>query len=460
MFHLSRALARRLLVVLGLVWIPAPGFAATPTAVPQPPSTPAAQSADTPADTDPTALTVNDLVAQVLRNNAGLSAMRSAVAVAHARTESAGALDDPTLAYALAPATVGGYRADNGTHIGLNQRIELSQEIPWPGTLDLRSKTAAAETESAAQQFADFRLQLAERTRAAYAEWYYVNQALALNRENQALLQRLHRVALTAYSSGQAPQQDVLQAEVELIRLQNQALEIKRRNATVKGRINGLLNRDPRTPLPVPVALPAPGELPDYTSLQQAALTHYPALKRLDAEISIGQDRVALAHKGFYPDFKLMAGYNSLWDPQQKRVIVGASINIPIGAKHQGELDAANARLQQSRSALRDARATLLSNLDQAYATAQQSRDSIGLYAGRLLPLAQLNLKAAEADYSGGNGDFLKLVTAERQYLLAKLELARTQADFFTQLAALDYQTGGALMPAPTMSQATETDHE
>lgn len=443
-------------MVLGLVWIPAPGFAATPAAESQPPSIPIAPS----ADTSPAALTVDDLVAQVLQSNAGLSAMHSAVAVAHARTESAGALDDPTLLYALAPATIGGYRADNGMHVGLNQRIEVSQAIPWPGTLDLRSKTAAAETESAAQQFADFRLQLAERTRAAYAEWYYVNQALALNHENQTLLQRLHRVALTAYSSGQAPQQDVLQAEVELIRLQNQALEITRKNATVQARINGLLNRDPQAPLPVPQALPTVVELPDYARLQQTALTHYPALKRLDAEISIGQDRVALAHKGFYPDFKLMAGYSSLMDQRQKQVTVGASINIPIGAKHRGELDAANARLLQSRSALVDAKATLLSNLNQAYATAQQSRDSLKLYTERLLPLARLNLKAAEADYSGGNGDFLKLITAERQYLLAKLELARTQADFFTQLAALDYQTGGALMPAPTVAQTTESDHE
>jgi len=398
-------------------------------------------------------MTATQLVKAVLIRNHGLSAMHSAVEAVHAKIGPAGALDDPMLAYALAPETVGGFRTPGGRFRGLNQRIELSQAIPWPGTLNLRSKAAAAETESVAQKLSDFRLQLAERTRAAYAEWYYVHRALAVNAENRALLARLRGVAETAYGAGQAPQQDVLQAEVELTRLQNQALEIERRRATVQAGINGLLNRDPRAPLPTPKALPPAGNLSDYANLQQMALARYPALKRLDAEIDAGQDRVELARKGFYPDFKLSAGYNNLWDAPEKQFTVGAAINIPIGAKHQGELEAANARLQQRRNERLDARARLLSSLDQSYRTARQARDSIALYADRLLPLARLNLKAAEADYSSGSGDFLKLITAEQQYLIAKLELSRSRADFFIQFAALDYRTGGAL----TANQTQET---
>jgi len=398
-------------------------------------------------------ITATQLVKAVLIRNPGLSAMRSAVEAVRAKIGPAGALDDPMLAYALAPETVGGFRTTGGRLRGLNQRIELSQAIPWPGTLDLRSKTATAETESVAWKLSDFRLRLAERTRAAYAEWYYVHRALAVNTENLALVTRLRAVAETAYGTGQAPQQDVLQAEVELTRLQNQMLEIERRRSTVQAGINGLLNRDPRAPLPLLSALPSTCKLSDYANLRKMALARYPALKRLDAEIVAGQDRVDLARKGFYPDFKLSAGYNSLWDSPEKQFTVGAAINIPIGAKHQGELEEANARLRQRRAERLDARASLLSALDQSYRTARQAKDSTALYANRMLPLARLNLQAAEADYSGGNGDFLKLITAEQQYLAARLELARSRADFFIQFAALDYRTGGGM----TANQTQET---
>lgn len=395
----------------------------------------------------------NALVTAVLQRNAGLAAMRSAEDAAKAVVKPAGALDDPNLSYALAPQTVGGYHTPGGKFRNFSQVITLSQTFPWPGTLKLRSKAAAAKAESANRKLADYRLRLAERTRAAYADWYYATRALAVNGENQSLVQRLKKVATTAYASGQAPQQDVLQADVELTRLQDQALKVKRRRATVQARINGLLNRDPQAPLPAPAASPPSGHLPDYAGLQQTALAQYPQLKGLDAQIAADQDRVALAHKGFYPDFKLSASYNSLWSAPAEQFIVGASINIPIGARHQGELDAATAQLQQSQSQLRQMRANLLSSVDQSYQTAAQTRQSIALYVGKLLPLAKLNLKAARSDYSGGNGSFLQVIVAERQLLKARLELARNRADFFTQLAALDYQTGGALMPRPAPTQ-------
>lgn len=456
----SRASARWSLVVLGFIWsqvilaaeLP-PGKLAQPSVFSATHTSSDGDGATASNARDGVLLKPDELVRRVLQRNAGLSAMRSAVGAVRAKIKPAGALDDPMLSYALAPQTVGGFNTPGGKFRGLNQRIELSQSIPWPGTLDLRSKKASAETESATQKLSDMRLRLAERTRAAYAQWFYVHQAIKINGENQMLVRRLRRVAETAYSTGKAPQQDVLQAEVELTRLQNDALELVRRRSEVRASINALLNRDPRSPLPRPTDLPPVGVLPDYNSLQQTALKQYPVLKGLQAEISAGQDRVALARKGFYPNLKLMASYNTLWDAPQKQFVVGIGINIPIGAKHQGELDMAGARLQQSQAQLLDTRALLLSNVNKAYDTARQVNSSIALYSRRLLPLARLNLKAAETDYSSGDGDFLKLITAEQQYLMIKLKLARARADYFIQLASLDYQTGGALMQRPAALQ-------
>lgn len=392
----------------------------------------------------------DQLVREVLQRNQGIEAMRAAADAAGARIESAGALDDPMVSYMLAPNTTGGPRH------GLNQNVQVSQKLPWPGTLDLRRRAAAANAESADAQVTDLRLRLAARARADYAQWYYVHRALAVNDENIALLKRLRAVAEAAYASGQSPQQDVLQAEVELARLQNQALELQRLQRTLQAKINALRNLDPDTVVPAPAGLPTSNSLPALASLRKTALARYPMLQSLDAHLAASHDRVDLAHKNNYPQFKLMAGYNSLMDAPAKRLVVGVAINIPFGGNHRGEVDEANARLREAEARLADARAQLLGDVDQAYATAKQDAASIALYHGRLLKLAKLNLQAAQADYSGGNGDFLKLITAEQQYLTIELELARARADFFTQLASLDYQTGGALLPQPTATTNQE----
>lgn len=405
------------------------------------------------ASTPAAGFSADVLVQQVLQRNPGIEAMQAAADAAGARVESAGALDDPMVSYAVAPNTAGGPRQ------GLNQNVQISQKFPWPGTLDLRSRMATAEAESADQLVADLRLRLAAMAHADYAQWYYVHRALAINAENMQLVTHLRGVAEAAYASGQSPEQDVLQAEVERVRLQNQALELKRLQRTVQAKINALQNRDPDTAVPAPVELPQEVPLPTSAALQDAALAHYPMLQSLDARVNASRDRVDLAHKNSMPNVSLLAGYNSIMDLPAKRLTVGIAINIPFGGNHRGEVSEANARLHESEAKLADVRNQLLSNLDQTRATAAQAVATIQLYNSKLLPLIRLNMQAAEADYSNGSGtgDFLKLITAEQQYLMAELELARARADFYTQLASLNYQAGGTLSPSSVSATSRNT---
>jgi len=243
------------------------------------------------------------------------------------------------------------------------------------------------------------------------------------------------------------------------VRLDNQAVVLRRLQRTAQAKINALQNLEPETEVPAPADLPPEIPLPTPTALRDAALARYPMLQSLDARVSASLDRVDLAHRNNYPNISLLAGYNSLMDLPAKRLTVGIAINIPFGGNHRGEVDEANARLHESEAGRADIRNRLLSELAQARMTAEQAAETVHLYNARLLPLIRLNMQAAEAEYSSGSGagDFLKLITAQRQYLKAELELARARADFYTQLASLDYLTGGALWPSSPSTNSRGT---
>lgn len=395
------------------------------------------QAAESGAASDSYKLNPEPFVHSVLERNPDVTAIEAAHDAAVAHIVSAGALEDPMVTYESAPQSI-------GANVGYRQNIQVSQKIPWPGTLDLQSDAAAADADSARYRVADLRLQLASQTRAVFADWYYVHRALSINADDIKLVERLKSVAEAAYASAQVPQQDVLQAEVELVRLQNQGLEIERRRRAVQAAINELLNADPTAEVAPPGDLPQPKIVRSYADLQNAALGLSPTLKSSDADLAASRARVELAEKGFYPSFTLMAEDNTRM-AKDMQVAVGIGVNIPIGAAHSGDLEAASANLRQSRAKLASARSKLLSSLDETYATVKQIGDTVDLYDKRLVPLAGLNLKAAEADYRTGTGDFLKLVTAEQQYLTAELERERARADYYTQFAKLDYLTGGEL---------------
>jgi outer membrane protein TolC len=396
-------------------------------------------------------LSEKQLVEWVLERNPGLEELQAAVKEAASRVLPAASLDDPQLSYAFAPETINGFRRADGTTRGFNQRIELTQSIPWPGTLALREEQARSEVTASDQILSDRRLQIIAAIKSGFAEWYYVHRALQINLENQELLLELRHVAEAQYAAGRASQQDALQADVEHAILQDQALALERERRSIQAQLNSLINRGPHETLPPPDNLPPPSTLPASKDLQLIALTSHPVLKRIEANLNANKALIGLAEKKYYPDFKLLAGYNSLWNENDQRLLVGASINLPLDRdKRDASLNAAKAAKMKTRWRLIDRRNQLLADLERSYAEVLESIDVINLYSNRLVPLADENLAAAEADYRAGAGDFLNVITAEERKLTTELRLQRAYANYLRRLAELERWTGGSLSISDT----------
>lgn len=382
-------------------------------------------------------LTVESLVAWVLQENPGIHELKAALENAQYRVEPQRSLDDPTFSYAFAPNTFG--REGQG----LNQKFELSQAIPWPGTLAAREEAARSEIDVAKADIAVLRLHLIDATRAAYAEWYFVERQLAIHHASQEFLTELHRVAETRYASGTALQQDVLQVEVEQSKLERHGLALQRRQLSIQAQINALLNRESSAPLPRVSILPLPALPLPLESLEQQAVEHHPELHRLNAQITATEAQVTLAEKAFNPNFKLSAGYNSLWDEVDKRLTLGVSVNVPFGrGQRKASLNEAEANVRRLTWRLTERRAQLLSQLAQARADAVESFQAIKLFEQSLLPLSIEFLDAAMADYQSGSGSFSSVITAEQTKLSTEEEYERVRADYFRRMSDLDRWSG------------------
>ena len=396
-------------------------------------------------------MTADDLAVWVLEANQGLAAIEATAEAAAYRIEPAGSLDDPMLSYGAAPLTAGADR-------GLNQSVDVSQKIPWPGTLAARESAAIFDSVAAERDVDSLRLQVVAQAKSAYAEWRFVDSALDIHHATQALLDELIATAQTRYAAGRALQQDVLQAEVERADLDNRLLRLLRQRTTVQARINALLNREPDAPLPAAAPVSVEAAPPRLEVLQSLALAQHPELLRLNAEISASESRVTLAEKAFYPNFQIGVGYNTLWDESDKRPVLGVSINIPFDrGKRRAELGQARAETRRTRYSLSARRADLLAALATARAEVIEAQSSVALYQDELVPLAGEYLQAALADYQSGSGAFLNVITAEQRKLETDLELARARAEYVRRLAELELWAGGSLNESlPTAAGALQ----
>ncbi|MCZ6856023.1 MAG: TolC family protein, partial [Gammaproteobacteria bacterium] len=326
---------------------------------------------------------------------------------------------------------------------GLNQKIEFDQKIPWPGTLAARRAVAEHQAAKARTDVETLRLELAALAKSAYAEWFFIQRALAIHHSTYVLLGELLAVAQTRYAAGTALQQDAIQAEMEQVNLQRHLLQLQRLQTSVRAGINALLNRETSASLPVPVDIATPVTVPALAELERYALDTHPELRRVELQIAANVIRVTLAEKAFYPDFHFSAGYNSLWDEADKRPVIGMSINLPLDrGKRRAALNSARANVRLATSQRDNLRTRLFGEIAQARSELVESVDAVVLYQTSLLPLAIEYLQATVADYRSGAGAFLAVITAEQQKLAVEESLERNRADILRGIAKLEHLSG------------------
>lgn len=384
-------------------------------------------------------LTAQVFTEAVLAYNASLEAMRQAVVAAVAQVRPAGSLDDPMLSVSAAPRTF-------GTAGGPNGDVEVSQSFPWWGTLNVRREVARADAEATSQDLDALRLRLAATARGAFADWVYVHRALEINSANLSVLTELRNVARIRYTTGQAPQEDVLQADVERATLKQERFEWQRDLTVAQSRMNALLDRAPESPIPAPGELLATSALPAEEILAERARAH-PQLEELAAEESAAEARQQLAEKERFPKFGVSAGYNNMWADPAMRPMVGLAFTLPLDqGKYRADIDAAHAEARRAASTLENQRASLLADLSADYAAVREAKRSVALYRDELVPLAESTLEVSRSEYGSGRGDFLNVLTAEQHRLDIELALARMQSEYFRALAELDRASGGGLL--------------
>jgi len=380
-----------------------------------------------------TTLTESELVSEVLKRNSSLSSMRKTYQAALERESQVSALDDPMLSYISVPTSI------NSSEVDYGQKITLSQKFPWPGKLALKGKRADALARASKEELSDLTNRIIEATKRAFFEYYYVTKALQVNTDNIKIIKEFASVAEGKYSAGTASKQDALQAEVRLLHLQHQRIGLKRALHVTTSKINTLLQIPSDIPLPsAPETLPFPTHIDAVQRLVQLAKENNPTLTAIDEKIRAKEASVKLAEKEFMPDFTIEAGYNSIWQEDDLRPIVGIGINLPLQLEKRRAKKREEENLLQSLKAERAAKsAEIEHDVKTAIDNINESFHIVSLYRSKLLPAADENLKAARSEYEAGKGDYLRFLTAEESYLTARLELERALATYHQHRAHL-----------------------
>jgi outer membrane protein, heavy metal efflux system len=389
---------------------------------------------------------VEKLVALALERSPSLAALQEKLAAAREMIEPAGALPDPMVELMLQDASFPKYTV--GTEEMSMVGPEVRQSLPYPGKREARRQVARAEVAVRADELVQLRRQLAAEVRTLYARVFALDRERAELEAGTELLDLLAATAASRYSVGEAEQEAVVKAQLEVSRLAERSDDLTGERATLVAAINRLLDQPGTAALGEVKELPAvaPPPLP----WEEAALAGSGEVAVRRAAVVAAQRRLEVAHLDLRPDFSTGAGIG-LRGGLDPVVTLRFGVEWPLWRRQKQEpmIRAAEHELEMARAELREAEANARSEAARLAAEWERADRQIVRYRDAVVPQSSAAVDAARSSYLVGRGDFSTAVEDFRLWLEARTGLARRQADRFATWAELEALVGAEPDAAP-----------
>ncbi len=399
---------------------------------------------------------LQSLVAEALARNPTVAQRQAAVRAATLRIRPAGTLPDPTLSVGVMDLAL--------PHFAFNQSdfteadAELSQEIPWPGSLGARSRVMRAAAAGARAEEGTVRREVTTSMAAAYYRLRYAVTALETLRRQLELLDVAVQLSTTRYATGTAPQSDPLQAKLARDRLRSEAFALESERVAALAALNVLRNRAPGEAIGVapldPVAMRAAVvPLPPADSLVALSLAAHPRLAARRAAVEQATQSIRVERLGARPDFTLSTryGYRPVVSgsnlPDFFSAFVGLRLPIWAWRKQNRLADAARADSTAAAAEFRDTELQLSREVTETAARVQAGEQRLVLLVDGVVPNARGTVESVLRSYQVGRAEFLALLSVEDALYRAELEAVAVAADYQTQLVMLRQLTAGEERP-------------
>lgn len=392
-------------------------------------------------------LRLSDLIAAALANNPEVSAAQKRYEAARQRPSQERTMPDPVLS--------AGYTSNGGPLPGLglgrdatsNIGVMISQEVPYPGKLNLRGAIAGKEADAELQQYRAIQWNLRSRVTQAFHRLHHAYASLALLAQARELTTQMLRISEVRYSLGKTPQQDVFRAQTEIALLETRVVEMEQDKKTAEAEINYLLNRRPGTPVGEPEMQSATPRLPDIAELLQQADQLSPELGRAQKAIERGELAVNLARKDFHPNYTVAAGYfNQGGMAPMFQVRVDIPLRIHQEQRERPALTAEVDRLAQVRRDYEAAAQSLQFRVRETWLAAQTAERVAQLYRDTILPQNDLTMESSLNAYQAGTGDFAPVLANLIAKTDAEERLHEEELNYVLALTRLEEMTGARVL--------------
>ncbi len=380
------------------------------------------------------------LIQEALQNNSQLKAKEKKWKAAKAMIPQAGTWMDPMLSFEGMSAT-----KDIGftKYSFMQKKIGLSQQFPFPGKLGLKKKMARYDASMMETDYLHLKNMLISEVKMAYYELFFVNKAKEITEKNKDLLSDIAKLAETKYMVGQVIQQDVLSAHLELSKLDQKLIDLKREEAGIQLKLKTLLFRSKESSPVVPEEVKKTEFVVDREKLKKEVLENNPMLREQKYLVDQSQTSYKLAKKEYFPDFELTLKYGE--DQMKERFIetmVGFNLPIYFFRKQNKMVEEKADLLSSTQESFSYKQNELINDLEDKVSELKRNSDLLELFEDGILPQAQQSFQSAQTAYQVNKVDFQTLLFSLSNLYEYEMNYYMILAEYQKSLAELEVIIG------------------
>ncbi len=390
---------------------------------------------------------LQELIREALEKNPRVEASIQRALAAERAIPQAGALPDPKITLGLMNLPVRSFAFDEEPMTG--KLVSVMQMFPFPGKLSLSEDMAVFEAAAVKHQQEEVRNQVIHMVKRAYYDLYAMDRAIETVQRNKGLMEQLVRVAEVKYATGLGLQQDVLRAQVELSKLEDELIMWQKRRDIGQAKMNEILNRPADSPFATtsPELLLPEGTLPSFTA--QEIEEKRPLLRAWREMIKKAEAAVKLSRRDLWPNITLGVSFNQRDDLESGMAMqdffsASVTLDIPLFFKRKQKERIAQKELDL-KAVLADygnVRISVLAEIESLKAELERNRKRVELFGGGILLQARQSLESAQAGYQVGKVDFLTVIDNWMRLLGYELQYYFAIADYHKAMASYELAVG------------------
>ncbi|WP_082897033.1 TolC family protein [Thalassotalea crassostreae] len=353
-------------------------------------------------------------------------------------------------------------------------KVGITQMFPRGDSLSVKSEQLKIESEQYPLQRQDRKAKVAVTVGSLWLDAYKIEQTIVLVKKNRALFEQLVELAESNYSSakGKTRQQDVVQAQVELIQLEDKLVQLSLQQSQIMGNLvqwvsdysvekaeakNSTSNSSKFNIEQLTLA----GDIPQLESNQQQIVlanswpkqeqlalyfVNHPSVLALDKKIHAAKSSIKLAKQKYQPEWGVTASYayrddDPMGNERSDLLSIGVTFDLPLFTENKQDKEVQSAVSQTQ--VIKTDKILLLRKMMSSFASSKgrfmslQQRKS--LFNEKLVPQVNEQIEAALMAYTHDDGDFSDVIRARMTMLETEIDFLAINVEEQKLLLELNY---------------------